>query len=74
MKTFFLLQADPGFAGAVAEHVANAPGVVSVAVTSGAYDVVAEVEVADDQRHEELRAIVRLARGLCRVCVCRVTA
>jgi hypothetical protein len=70
MASFFLIQTDPGYAAAVAEAVAALPGVMSVSVTSGPYDVVAEVTPAAEQQ-ERIRAEVRRARGLSRLCVCQ---
>jgi len=69
VATFFLIQGDPGHADAIAEFVVRLPGVVSAAVTSGPYDVVAEVSAAV-ARQPQLRAAVQQAPGLCRLCVC----
>lgn len=69
MASFFLIQTDPGYAKAVATYVGRVPGVVDVVVTSGPYDVVAQVSPMPTQQ-EQLRAAVRLAPGLSRLCVC----
>jgi hypothetical protein len=70
VASFFLIQTDPGYADAVADVVASLPGVVNVAVTTGPYDVVAEVTPALEQQ-DRIRAEVRRAPGLCRLCVCQ---
>lgn len=66
-----LLQAEPGRALDVAEHVAQVTHVVATSVTSGPYDVIASVDVVG----EELSSVLTQARrapGLARVCVCRL--
>jgi hypothetical protein len=68
--TFLLLQADPGHAETLAQYVAGLPGVLSAAVTSGPYDIVAEVAGGEEQQ-AAVRSAIRRARGLCRLCVCR---
>lgn len=70
MANFFLIQTDPGYAGEVARAVGSLPGVINVSVTSGPYDVVAEVTAVAEQQ-ERIRAEVRRARGLSRLCVCQ---
>lgn len=70
MTTFLLLQADAGHAETLAQYVAGLPGVQSAALTSGPYDVVAEVGGGDEQQ-AAIRSAVRRAPGLCRLCVCR---
>ena len=70
MAAFFLIQTDPGHADAVARQVAELPGVYDVAVTSGPYDIVAEVTPEPDQQ-QGIRAAVRGMRGMCRLCVCQ---
>jgi len=70
MASFFLIQTDPGYADAVADVVASLPGVVNVAVTTGPYDVVAEV-TAVREHQDQIRAEVRGAPGLGRLCVCQ---
>lgn len=70
MTSFLLVQADPGHAGTLAQHVADLPGVVSAVVTSGPYDIVAEL-VGDEQEQAAVRAAIRRATGLCRLCICQ---
>lgn len=73
MASFFLIQADPGRTEGLAEFVAKMPGVYSVSVTSGPYDVV--VEVTHDEEHQQrIRAAVRRAPGVARLCVCHSAA
>ena len=69
MASFFLIQTDPGYAEAVARFVGSVAGVFDVAVTTGPYDVVAEVSPVLSQQGQ-VRAAVRLAPGLSRLCVC----
>ena len=69
MASYFLIQTDPGHAPAVAQFVGSVPGVFDAVVTSGPYDVVAEVSPVLTQQ-AEIRAAVRLAPGLSRLCVC----
>ena len=70
MAAFFLIQTDPGHADAVAWQVAAMPGVYDVAVTSGPYDIVAEVTPEPDEQ-QLIRVAVRAMRGMCRLCVCQ---
>jgi hypothetical protein len=69
MTTFLLVQADPGHAETLAQHVAQLPGVLSAVVTSGPYDIVAEL-VGGEEEQAAVRSAVRRATGLCRLCVC----
>lgn len=64
-----LLQADPGRADDVALHVATLPSVTGSAVTGGAYDVIARVDLTAEPLSRVL-AHVRRAPGLCGVRVC----
>lgn len=69
MATYFLIQSDSGQADTVADLVSGLPGVLSAAVTTGPYDVVAEVSSADGwEKH--LRVAIQQAPGLCRLSVC----
>jgi hypothetical protein len=70
VTVFLLLQADPGHTETLARYVAGLPGVLSAVVTSGPYDIVAEVDGGTEQQAAVCSAI-RHARGLCRLCVCR---
>ena len=70
MASFFLIQADPGRTEDLAEFVAKMPGVYNVSVTSGPYDVVVEVTQVEDHQ-QRIRAAVRRAPGLARLCVCQ---
>jgi DNA polymerase II small subunit/DNA polymerase delta subunit B len=69
MASFFLIQTAPGYATRVARFIGSVPGVVDVCVTSGPYDVVAQVSPVPEFQ-EQVRAAVRLAPGLSRLCVC----
>lgn len=65
-----LLQAEVGRAEEVAAFVQQAPSVMLAAVTSGAYDVIAVVDLTDDGLDRAL-ARARRAPGLQGVRVCR---
>lgn len=65
-----LLQADPGRADEVASFVATLPAVTETAVTSGAYDVIARVDLTGEDLSRVL-VQARRAPGLCDVRVCR---
>lgn len=69
-RAHLLLQADPGRADEVASFVATLPSVTETAVTSGPYDVIAVVDLRDDDLS---RVVVqaRRAPGLTGVRVCR---
>lgn len=70
-KVHLLLQTDPGRAQDVLATVTSVPGVIDAVVTSGAYDVVAQVFVADEHELATVLAGVRQAIGLSRLSVCR---
>jgi hypothetical protein len=70
VASFFLIQADPGFARAVAGILATLPDVMEVSMTSGPYDVVAEVSTVPEQQ-QRIREAVRRTPGLSRLCVCQ---
>ena len=65
-----LLQAEVGRADEVAAFVQEAPSVTLTAVTSGAYDVIAVVDLTDGGLDRAL-ARARRAPGLAGVRVCR---
>ena len=65
-----LLQTDVGRTDDVAAFVGAAPSVTLAAVTSGAYDVIAVVDLSDDGLSRAL-ARARQAPGLQGVRVCR---
>lgn len=67
--TTLLLQADPGRAAEVASHLAALPSVSDTVLTSGPYDVIAQV--ADDADVPAILARAKNAPGLARLCVCR---
>ncbi|MCU1621880.1 MAG: hypothetical protein JWL79_725 [Frankiales bacterium] len=69
--TTLLLQADPGRAAEVASHVAALPAVSETVMTSGPYDVIAQV--ADEADVPTTLANAKRAPGLARLCVCRST-
>jgi hypothetical protein len=64
-----LLQADPGRAEEVASHLATLPAITTTAVTSGPYDVIAQV--SSDADVPRVLAAAKRAPGLARLCVCR---
>ncbi len=66
-----LMQADPGRATELAAYVGQISQVASTAVTSGPYDVIAQVDSAADLEH--VLASTKRAPGLARLCVCRST-
>jgi DNA-binding Lrp family transcriptional regulator len=68
---FLLIQTDPGRVDDLAVALAAVEGVVTVAVTSGPYDVIAHVEAGDELAAQRVLSAVRTAPGLCRLCVCR---
>lgn len=67
--TTLLLQADPGRAAEVADHLASLPSVAETVLTSGPYDVIAQV--AADADVPSTIAGAKKAPGLARLCVCR---
>lgn len=67
--TTLLLQADPGRAAEVASHLAALPSVSDTVLTSGPYDVIAQI--ADDGDVASVLARAKKAPGLSRICVCR---
>lgn len=66
-----LLQADPGRADDVASYVADLPSVCETVVTSGPYDVIARVDLDEDQDLSRVVVLARRAPGLSAVRVCR---
>jgi len=70
VANYLLIQADPGFAPGIAEFISSVPGVIDVSVTSGPYDVVAEVSPAPEHQ-QRIRETARQAPGLWRLCVCQ---
>lgn len=68
MASFLLIQVDPGYVASVAHLLANTPGVYDVSVTSGPYDVIAEV-TPEPERQRQVRSTVRRAPGLMRLVV-----
>jgi hypothetical protein len=64
-----LLQTDPGRADDVASHLATMEAVMYTAVTSGPYDVIAQVHAGANV--PRVLAEVKRAPGLARLCVCR---
>ena len=70
MASFFLIQAEPGLAAPMAQLLANMPGVYDASVTSGPYDVIAEV-TPDLEHQQRIAGALRRTSGLTRLCVCR---
>ena len=66
-----LVQADPGRADEVALHLSQLDTVSGTAVTTGPYDVIAQVPLDEDLEH--VLAHVKRAPGLARLCVCRAS-
>ena len=73
MASFFLIQVDPGHAAPLARLLANMPGVHNASVTSGPYDVIAEV-TPDLEHQQRIAGSLRRTSGLTRLCVCRGSA
>ncbi|MDX6268276.1 MAG: hypothetical protein QOD70_3016 [Frankiales bacterium] len=67
--TTLLLQADPGRAAELASHIATLPAVCDTVLTSGPYDVIAQV--LEDADVPTTLAGAKRAPGLARICVCR---
>lgn len=70
-RAHLLLQVDPGRSEEVARYVGAIPAVTEAVVTSGPYDVIVTVAVADE---DELSVVVRQARrspGLAVLRTCR---
>ena len=65
-----LLQADPGRADDVATYLGTLDAVTEAAVTSGPYDVIARVDLSEQDLAHVL-VLARRAPGLARVCVCQ---
>lgn len=70
-KVHLLLQADPGHAEDVLATVTALPGLIDAALTSGAYDVVAEISVVDEGDVTVLVAGLRRLTGLAGLSICR---
>ena len=68
MASYFLIQADPGWVRPLAQFLASMPGVYDVSVTSGPYDIIAEV-TPEPERQQHIRSAARRAQGLTRLCV-----
>jgi hypothetical protein len=66
-----LIQADPGTSTALRSYLEQVPGVVDAAATSGPFDAVARVEVADEHALQQVLVATRSAPGLARLCLCR---
>ena len=73
MASFFLIQADPGHATALAQFLSSMPGVFAASVTSGPYDVIAEL-TPDLEQQQQIAAALRCETGLARLCVCKGSA
>lgn len=70
MASFVLIQADPGCADALAHLLAQMPGVYEASVTSGPYDVIAEVTPGVEHL-QRISTAVRQAPGLAKLWVCQ---
>lgn len=71
VRAHALLQVDPGRAQEAARYLAGLPFVTEAAVTSGAYDVIATVEVSTEQAVSAAVGRLRRAPGLCALRLCR---
>ena len=69
MTATLLLQTDPGRADDVATYLGHLEAVTEAVVTSGPYDVIAQVDLTADM--SRVLAEAKRAPGLARVCVCR---
>jgi uncharacterized protein with GYD domain len=74
VRVHLLLQADPGTAEALWDHLEQVPGVVRVSGTTGPFDAVAQIAVTDEAALQHVLVAVRRAPGLARICVCRAAA
>lgn len=70
MASFFLIQVDPGHADALAQLLTQMPGVYDASVTSGPYDVIAEVTPGVEHL-QRISTEVRRAPGLAKLWVCQ---
>lgn len=70
-RAHLLIQADCGTSAALRDYVADVPGVVDAACTSGPFDAVAHVSVSDEHELQRVLAAARRAPGLSRLCLCR---
>ena len=71
LNAHLLLQADPGTGSSLRAYLAGVPGVVAAEETSGPFDTVARVAVADESALQRVLAATRRAPGLARICLCR---
>lgn len=70
-RAHLLIQADPGGGEGLREHLAAIPGVLEAAQTTGPFDAVAQVAVADEDQLQRVLRATRSAPGLARICLCR---
>ncbi len=71
VRAHLLVQTDPGAASAVRDYLERVPGVVDASSTTGAFDAVAQVAVADEVALQRVLVATRRAPGLSRLCLCR---
>jgi DNA-binding Lrp family transcriptional regulator len=70
-RAHLLIQSGPGTSQALRRHLERIPGVIAAAQTSGPFDAVAQVAVADEDQLQRVLAATRQAPGLARLCLCR---
>ena len=70
-RAHLLLQADPGTQEMLCSYVEGVRGVDEVASTTGAFDAIDRVEVADERQLQAVLVAARSAPGLARLCLCR---
>lgn len=70
LRAHLLLQVAPETADAVHGRLGQVPGVVDVAVTTGAFDLMIQVEVADQAGLRRVLKAARAAPELVRLCLC----
>lgn len=73
VRAHLLLQADPGATEALRGYLEALPGVVDASSTTGAFDAVATVAVADETTLQRILVAARAGPGLARLCLCRAS-
>jgi hypothetical protein len=70
-RAHVLLQIDPGRSQEAARYLADLPAVTEAVTTSGAYDVIATLQVDSDEGLGRALAQARRTPGLCALRLCR---
>ncbi len=71
-RAHVLFQIDPGHSPEAVRYLAGLPSVTEAVMTTGAYDIIATVQVSSDEMLSRLLAQARRAPGLCALRLCRV--